>query len=575
MEGPLTVLRKWCLRDTIDEYSDEAIDDSVSVSTEMVCIGGERIVLRRVFVRIRGCSAYSRVGWVLLPDCPRCMICSALFPTEGEGVHCCACGNVVCSRCGSESAAIQELLDVSHSERVCSLCYWGQDIVSAVLRPPTAGLLFSPAAASSPPARLSITGGSMRGTDPENISGRAPSPSVSDSDDDDHGALPRVVGVAARRNSPAVLELEPLQEAGSAHRSQAYLLHSNDPGTARAAVKELVEQAGRLDTAQWSSMSVELEGHVLDCIATLAALKGAAKAPVRSEVFKAVVQHLYDRAQAVARGITFSESFPMTWIHEKFPAMTGVRRHHSWLPLHWCGALSEADSPLGASHLTGLLHEDPSLVLMDDRNEVSVLSLAVAKARPNLSFVETLLSVESSAAAVPDRDGALPLMYAAAWNETLTVLSKLYDCYPAAVSETDAFGYTPLHFACYAGTLDAVRFLLAKDPRGASKRNNAGSLPLHACAANTRHGGAQMARVLCESWPDAVSSADGEGSLPLHVAAQYADVDQIRYLYDKYPDAATQANDEGLLPMHMAGLRKLKSVDILNLLTEFAQNNYM
>lgn len=80
-----------------------------------------------------------------------------------------------------------------------------------------------------------------------------------------------------------------------------------------------------------------------------------------------------------------------------------------------------------------------------------------------------------------------------------------------------------------------------------------------------------MARELIALDASAASRLDDEGSLPLHVAAQFGSFELIQYLYDIYPFGASQPNHEGLLPMHLAGLRKQKSVAVLNLLTEFSQ----
>jgi ankyrin repeat protein len=611
----LNALHKWAAREEFDEYCDEAMRDNASLATELVFLRGESVAVRRVFVRVRGCPAYSRVGWVLRADVNHCMVCATPFsPEQGEGEgkeSCCACGNVVCHRCGSDVAKVTELGDASDEVRVCSLCFWGQAEVGAVLRAAAPSLQFSPgspmlkaAAATASPVRGSSSStyttpsnSSLRGTDAEELSASASAgqrsscsalsacASVSSSDDEDDDPR-RVLGCAGRKAAGAGAGRPlspPVHEAKSdksilKRRNSDIDMRNKDAGLAVEATRVLADHLLSLCEERGPRVLRDaLMGHVLACVATFAVTDDFGKTPFLNDLYKSVVSHLFSHAETCASGAAaVVESYPMTWIHEQFPARTAEGRG-SWLPLHWCGALSGADSSINAEHLNGILGEDRSLALLHRRGaaqeEVSVLSLAVAKARPSLAFVEALLSINRDTAAAADKDGALPLMYAAAWNEGPAVLLKLYDVYPKAVSATDSYGFTPLHFACYAGTLDAVKFLVAKHPKAVFSRNSSGALPLHGCAANVRYGSIDMFRALLELHREAVSAADSDGSLPLHIAAEFASIDVIRYLYDMYPSAASQQNDEGLLPMHMAGLRKQKSVDVLNLLTDFAKDN--
>lgn len=65
-----------------------------------------------------------------------CMVCSTSFGIFTYKHICRACGNIVCSSCSPSSAMIQELSGPSAGncgpQRVCSLCFWGQDAVFAV-----------------------------------------------------------------------------------------------------------------------------------------------------------------------------------------------------------------------------------------------------------------------------------------------------------------------------------------------------------------------------------------------------------------------------------------------------------
>ena len=326
-------------------------------------------------------------------------------------------------------------------------------------------------------------------------------------------------------------------------------------------LKSLEQEEGLTD----DELKQGLMGHVLGCIATIGTIEKPSERPTHDLVFQAAVSHVFERNAKILRGESIVESFPTKWMHQHFSENKDIT---NWLPLHWCAALSDNTEAITACHLKELLEEDPSLRLISEEQEVSPTSLAIAKLNPSHSFVNELIAIDPSVVEVPDRDGAMALMYAGAWNEDTSLLERLYSLNPKAVSSTDAYGFLPLHFASYAGTVDSVSYLLSKYPKAARVKNRAGVLPLLASSANARRGGVEMARVLLEEYPDAISIPDDEGSLPLHIAAQFSSFDLIRFLYAVNPSAASTANSEGLLPMHFAGLRKEKNIDIVDFLAE-------
>lgn len=308
-----------------------------------------------------------------------------------------------------------------------------------------------------------------------------------------------------------------------------------------------------------------LMSHALGCLSVLGAFPTTTSQPTHDFIFEAALKRIMERNLKIASGDSLVESFPTKWIFQQFPRETATA---SWLPLHWCAALSDDTEEINANHLHELMKEDPTLQLISDQYEVSPCSLATAKRNPSQDFMKKLISLNADVVKIPDRDGAMALMYAGAWNEGTAVLEKIYSLNPKAISSTDAYGFLPLHFASYAGEVNSVSFLLSKYPKAARIKNRAGVLPLLASAANARHGGVEMARILLEEYPEAISIADDEGSLPLHIAAQFASFDLIRFLYAVNPSAASTPNVEGLLPMHFAGLRKEKNIDIVDFLTE-------
>lgn len=308
-----------------------------------------------------------------------------------------------------------------------------------------------------------------------------------------------------------------------------------------------------------------LMSHVLGCMTTLGSIKSTTPRPIHDHVFKSAIQCILDRNEKLSNSESIVESFPTKWIHGYFP---GNGQNAGWLPLHWCALISNNADIINSSHLRGLISENSALSIISTELEVSPTSLAVATSIPSHDFFKVLLEIDRDVVKLPDRDGAMALMYAGAWNDNTTLLEKIYALNPKAISATDAYGFLPLHFACYAGTVDSISFLLSKYPDAARVKNRAGVLPLLASAANSRRGGVEMARILLDEYPDAISVPDDEGSFPLHIAAQFASFDLIRFLYAVYPAAASTSNSEGLLPMHFAGLRKEKNIEIVDFLTE-------
>jgi hypothetical protein len=353
--------------------------------------------------------------------------------------------------------------------------------------------------------------------------------------------------------------------------------------SARETVSILSERLSSVvgsDGISEEEMHGALMGHILETVAALVKLQIIKAKPTHFEVFRGAVNSMLERAtQAPA-----IEPYPVKWINQEFQCHKELstespinisRAPSDWLPLHWCALLSggSESAPAGAVitngvHFSTMLEEDTSLNIVDSKYEVSPLSLSVAKAHPSMSFIDTILRLDSKALATPDRDGAVALMYAAAWNANTVLLERLHTMNPNACSSTDAYGFYPLHFACYVGTLSSVQFLLQKYPKAVRLKNRAGTLPFLASCVNSRWGGVQMAKVLLETYPQAISITDDEGNLPLHMAAQHGSIELIRYLHSLHPVAASTPNTEGLLPMHFAALRKDKDIEVVNYLTE-------
>jgi ankyrin repeat protein len=555
MSAVTAALKKWSACSRFDESDDEdAIEDNLNVFTESVCIQGDELLLRRVFVRKKGFGAYARVGWVVNVDCNYCMICSVELPSREERLHCYACGNIVCSACSPETGFVAQL-PADGAVRVCSLCYWGQDPVQAVQRETPRPVEFLTAFRQS--ERLSTFG---------KIGDIAPLyfPAM----------RPEISGQRILAGSPSSGQESSYQLAPSTSgESEASVIQA--PVVAAAAGNEpaLVSRLRQVLTS--SSESAQLHGmmvHILECIAKLKTMPEYEKCPATMEVYRLAVREVASRCLSAAAAGEAQEPYPAKWILSTLsePHADSQSAPSNWLPLSWCAHLSRRDGEVSADTLRQVLAENRSTSskVVDHGVAVSVLSLAVAKRAPDERFVDAVIQEDGSCARIPDSDGAMALMYAAAWNENTEILRTLHGLYPSAISATDAYGFNSLHFACYTGTLAAVAFILENYPEGARIKNKYGVLPLLASALNTRHGGVEMTRLLVGVYSEAVSIPDDEGSMPLHLAAQYGSYELVKYIFDLYPAANDHYNGEGLLPMHFAALRIEKSIEIVNFLTD-------
>mmetsp|Transcript_30192 Transcript_30192/g.43133 ORF Transcript_30192/g.43133 Transcript_30192/m.43133 type:complete len:415 (+) Transcript_30192:36-1280(+) len=121
------------IKNLTSSYGQE-INSLDMVCTEEQSTFGKKKVYRRLGISVRGTNdncpttKYEKMGWVVSADVDNCIICDIEFGWMFRKHHCRACGHVVCDTCSSQKALISEI-ELVGPLRVCSLCYWGQDVV--------------------------------------------------------------------------------------------------------------------------------------------------------------------------------------------------------------------------------------------------------------------------------------------------------------------------------------------------------------------------------------------------------------------------------------------------------------
>jgi hypothetical protein len=109
-----------------DPFSKENKGCRQVVRKEELYVGGNKVIVHRVYCRLPEYMEYRYVGWAVYDDVDACMICSSSFwPIIDTKYHCKICGNIVCEKCLSGLVQIKELSDLGYVD-ACACCFWGQ-----------------------------------------------------------------------------------------------------------------------------------------------------------------------------------------------------------------------------------------------------------------------------------------------------------------------------------------------------------------------------------------------------------------------------------------------------------------
>lgn len=238
------------------------------------------------------------------------------------------------------------------------------------------------------------------------------------------------------------------------------------------------------------------------------------------------------------------ENYPLQWLLGMYPFRSASAQTDSaWLPLHLFLALDfesekEEEQERYLQHLDILLDTFGQAAFAE---EVSPLSIAVAKARPSLQVVRRLTSFQPAALTNKDEDGCIPLMHACAHNQSGEVVSYLLSLSPGSAEREDRFGCCATHYAAFCGHPAPLQVLLDVAPQTARKVEGNGALPLHDAVQNVRGAEVQFAMTqrLLALYPQAVLRSDDYGALPLHKAAKCADIHVFELLHSFFPQVCS------------------------------------
>jgi hypothetical protein len=98
---------------------------STVVRKDLVYVGGQVKMIRRVFLRLLHSEDYRNVGWVLDADLDACMLCGVEFGLFERRTHCRVCGDLVCKQCCSSTVMLKEFREWGYVP-ACNSCFYGQ-----------------------------------------------------------------------------------------------------------------------------------------------------------------------------------------------------------------------------------------------------------------------------------------------------------------------------------------------------------------------------------------------------------------------------------------------------------------
>ncbi|GHP07136.1 hypothetical protein PPROV_000587900 [Pycnococcus provasolii] len=164
----------------------------------------------------------------------------------------------------------------------------------------------------------------------------------------------------------------------------------------------------------------------------------------------------------------------------------------------------------------------------------------------SVAVVSALLIAYPDGARIQDKNGDLPLHYAAEIDASVDVVSVLLNAYPGGAQIKDNQGNLPLH---YNRNIDVDSVLLNAYPGGAQIKNQAGYLPLHEAVCDLDVS-VDVVSALLSAYPGGAQVTRKGGTLALHDAVRFADHDVISALLGAYPDGVRVKDNDGRLPLH-------------------------
>lgn len=114
-----------------------------------------------------------------------------------------------------------------------------------------------------------------------------------------------------------------------------------------------------------------------------------------------------------------------------------------------------------------------------------------------------------------DNDGLTALHHSCRFEYTVDVVQAMLTTDQAAACIQDKSGSTPLHVACWSGSVDNIRLLIEASRDAASVADNRGRTPLHLACSTFPTPSPDTIELLLEASPEVSMATDHNGKTPL------------------------------------------------------------
>ncbi|XP_021623387.1 ankyrin repeat-containing protein ITN1 isoform X3 [Manihot esculenta] len=132
-------------------------------------------------------------------------------------------------------------------------------------------------------------------------------------------------------------------------------------------------------------------------------------------------------------------------------------------------------------------------------------------------------------------------------------IKQLIKKHPSTIIEANNIGWTPFHYAAYAGQEAIVKELLLADNSTACTKNGEGMAGLHVAA---REGHIPVLKMIAETCPDIWDLKDNNGRTALHVAAESGKAKAVKFILKQVAeDNINDQDNEGNTALHLATLQ--------------------
>jgi ankyrin repeat protein len=146
-----------------------------------------------------------------------------------------------------------------------------------------------------------------------------------------------------------------------------------------------------------------------------------------------------------------------------------------------------------------------------------------------------------------DFGGATPLHHAC-WYGTLEVVQYLVEMAGANVHAVDETRSTPLHYANIGGKVDIIKYLVESAGADIHAVDNNGHTPLQNAS---RGGKLEVMKYLVESTGASIQAVKRNGDTLLHLAISHCQLEVVKYLHQCGADIHAK-NNAGHTPLHTA-----------------------